>query len=270
MNILRILALAAFAAVASPVVSQELTEDQQLEATEFAISNSIFVLQHEIGHLFIAEFGLPVLGKEEDAADSLASVTLLERRKDEAEQVLIDSADGWYLSEYSKESDTYEDADFYDEHSLDIQRSFQIVCLMVGADPEAFGDVAEQYEMDADRQESCAADYQTASESWIGLLSGFRKSGTDGGKIAVTYEQPSDNYADIAQVLQDVKLLETAAEEIENTYALPRDLTFTAKECGEENAFYSYEEGGVTFCYEMFGFFFGLIEQELLNPEAAT
>ena len=53
---------------------QELTEDQQLIATEFALNNGLFVLQHEIGHLFVAEFELPVLGKEEDAADSLAAL----------------------------------------------------------------------------------------------------------------------------------------------------------------------------------------------------
>jgi hypothetical protein len=35
------------------------------------------VLHHEIGHLLINELDLPVLGWEEDAADSLATLMLL-------------------------------------------------------------------------------------------------------------------------------------------------------------------------------------------------
>jgi hypothetical protein len=260
-------ALLLAASVATPVFAQELTEEQQLEATQFAINNSTFVLQHEIGHLFVAEFGLPVLGKEEDAADNLASVTLLQRGTEEAQQALIDSADGWYLSEYSKESDTYESSDFYDEHSLDIQRSYTIVCLMVGADPETFGEVAEQYEIDEERQEGCGFDYQQQSDSWGQLLEPNLANGGESGKIEVIYEEPSEDWAGIAETLKDQRFLETAAEELETTYALPRDLTFKATECGEENAFYSYDEAAVTFCYEMVAMFFNLVADDMLSGE---
>lgn len=259
--------LALTALGAAPAAAQDLTDEQMGEAIGFAVNNSTFVLQHEIGHLLVAEFELPVLGKEEDAADSMASVTLLARETEEADQALSDAADGWLLSENSRAGEAYEDADFYDEHSLDIQRSYQIVCLMVGANPEAFGEVAEAYAMEAERQESCGADYEQAANSWGGLLEPHK--GTGAG-IAVTYEPAGEDFADIEQLLKDAKFLETAATEIETTYALPRDLTLTAKECGEENAFYSYEEGGITFCYEMTAFFFNLIAEDLLNPEPAT
>lgn len=255
------------ALVAGPALAQELNEEQMAEATGFAVNNSIFVLQHEIGHLLVAEFELPVLGKEEDAADSMASVTLLARGTPEADQALNDSADGWLLSENSKAGEAYEDADFYDEHSLDIQRSYQIVCLMVGANAEAFGDVAEAYAMETERQESCGSDYEQAANSWGGLLDPHMGQGA---KIAVSYEPAGEEFAEFEQLLKDAKLLETAASEIEATYALPRDLTFTAKECGEENAYYSYEEGGITFCYEMTAFFFNLVAEDILNPEATT
>lgn len=252
------------AVLSAPALGQDLTDEQIGIATAFALNNSIFVLQHEIGHLLIAEFELPVLGKEEDAADSMASVTLLGRGTEDADAALVDSADGWLLSENSKAGEEYEDADFYDEHSLDIQRSYQIVCYMVGANPDAFGDVAEAYQMDADRQESCGFDYQQATDSWGGLLEPHKGSG---GKIEVTYEAASEDFADIEQLLKDAQLLETAATEIETTYDLPRDLKFTAKECGEENAFYSYEDEGITFCYEMTAFFFDLAAQDLTSAE---
>ncbi len=261
------LVFAAAAVLAAPAAAQELTEEQQLIATEFALNNSQFVMQHEIGHLFVAEFGLPVLGKEEDAADSLAALFLLNQQSEEANQALIDSADGWYLAEFDNPSEEYEAADFYDEHSLSIQRAYQVVCFMVGADPETFAEVAEEYEIDPERQESCAFDYEQASNSWAGLLE--PNEGGGGGRIEVVYEPAGDDYADIEQLLKDVEFLETAAGDLEQTYALPRDLTFRAALCEEENAYYSYEDAEITFCYEMVAFFFRIIEDEMLaNPDA--
>jgi hypothetical protein len=261
--------VAAAMLAAAPAVAQELTEEQQLEASQFAINNSTFVIQHEIGHLFVAEFELPVLGKEEDAADSLATLFLLNQQSEEANQALIDSADGWYLMEYDSGAEEYEAADFYDEHSLSIQRAYQVVCFMVGADPEAFADVAAEYEIDDERQETCSFDYESAANSWTGLLEPNQGDGSGGGKIEVIYE-PGGDYGDIEQMLKDVEFLEAAASSVQDGYNLPRDLTFRATTCGEENAHYSYEEGGITFCYEMVALFFRLIEDEMLNPEAAA
>lgn len=246
------------ATMAMPVMSQELTEEQVEQATEFALNNSTFVVEHEIGHLFIAEYQFPVLGKEEDAADSLAALLLLQQESEEGNQALINSADGWYLSDTSKKE--LEEADFYDEHSLDIQRAYQIVCLMVGANPQTFAEVANDFQMDADRQESCGADYETAAGSWDSLLQPHEGKG---GNIEVTYEDGGTDYADIEQLLKDSGFLERAAASITDKYELPRDLSFVGKACGEENAFYSYEEGGITFCYEMVALFFNLIETEM-------
>lgn len=255
--------LAALAMLAaSPVCAQELTEEQQLAATEFAINNSFFVMQHEIGHLFVGEFGLPVLGKEEDAADSLAALFLLNQQTEEANQALIDSADGWYLAEFDNPSEEYEAADFYGEHSLSIQRAYQVVCFMVGADPEAFAEVAEEYEIDSERQESCGFDFDQAANSWAGLLEPYE--GQNGGTIAVVYDAADEDHRDIEQLLRDIEFLESAASGVEQNYVLPRDLTFRATMCGEANAYYSHDEAAVVFCYEMLPFFFRLVEKDML------
>jgi len=252
----------------APSLAAELTKAQEAEAIRFAINNDIFTLQHEIGHLLVGEFELPVLGREEDAADSFASVSLIERQTDEADQVLIDSADGWDLSDAASDNPTYEDADFYDEHSLDIQRAYQTVCFMVGAAPDVFGEVADAYGIDADRQESCGDDYTQAATSWNGLLAPHLRAGGKGASITVRYEPADKTHAEAAKWLKEAKILETAASWVEATYALPRDLTFTAKLCDEENAFYSYDERGITFCYEMTQFLYDLDKQDLLHPTA--
>lgn len=258
-------AFVATAFCAAPAMAQELTEEQQAMAVEFALNNSIFVLQHEIGHLFVGEFDLPVLGKEEDAADSLASVMLLSQDDDASRQALRDAADGWYLSEYSK-GDEYEDSDFYDEHSLDLQRSYAVVCLMVGADPETFGETAVEYEMDEDRQARCGNDYQQAVNSWVQLLEPHVVKDKPGASINFKYEADPD-FQDISDYLQQQQFLETAAQGVVNNYVLPRELNFVATRCDEPNAFYNESEAQVTFCYEMFVMFFNLIQDDMLaNP----
>ncbi len=49
---------------------------QQLQALiEFVVGNVLFVATHEMGHAVISEMELPVLGRQEDAADDLAILT---------------------------------------------------------------------------------------------------------------------------------------------------------------------------------------------------
>ena len=74
-----------------------------------------------------------------------------------------------------------------------------------------------------------------------------------------------DDYGDIEQLLKDAEFLEGAAASVADVYALPRNLTFRAKLCDEENAWYSYDDAEVTFCYEMVALFFRLIEENMLS-----
>jgi hypothetical protein len=44
---------------------------------EFVIGNIVFVALHEFSHLIIEDFDIPVLGNGEDAADTLAAISLI-------------------------------------------------------------------------------------------------------------------------------------------------------------------------------------------------
>src|SRR5437868_6462646 len=48
---------------------KNLTEKQRIDRVEFVVGNTLFVLLHELGHVLITELNLPVLGRQEDAAD---------------------------------------------------------------------------------------------------------------------------------------------------------------------------------------------------------
>ena len=51
------------------------SEQQRREIIEFVAGNVIFAVVHEVGHMLISELALPVLGREEDAADAFAVIT---------------------------------------------------------------------------------------------------------------------------------------------------------------------------------------------------
>jgi hypothetical protein len=142
---------------------------------EFVSGNLLFVLLHEMAHATITQMGLPVLGKVEDAADTYATLRLLRIGSDFSHRVLITAAKGWFLAE-RRDQRTGDKVAFYDDHGLNQQRAYQIVCLMVGSDDEKFKDLANESKLPEERQGSCAGDYSNASYSWDLLLKPHRRS----------------------------------------------------------------------------------------------
>src|SRR5262249_29934071 len=109
----------------------KISGEQRRELATFVAANLLFALLHEMGHVAISDLGLPVLGREEDAADSFAVVMLLKRATGFSHRVLVEAAQGWSLTDL-RDRKLGKPASSSDEHALDRQRAQQIVCLMVG------------------------------------------------------------------------------------------------------------------------------------------
>lgn len=126
---------------------------------------------HELGHAVILMFDLPVLGKEEDAVDSLATLLLIEFFAD-GQEIAISAAD---LFDLESEDNTMIEDDFWSEHSLDIQRYYNIVCQVYGSNPEQYASIIESLAISQDRAQLCIEDYENLLASWRVLLrSSFR------------------------------------------------------------------------------------------------
>lgn len=146
------------------------TEEEQEEAGASVASATMFTFFHEMGHALIHIYDLPITGREEDAVDQLATLILLQGGED-GENAAIDGANSFVGSE----EEEMDDLAFWDEHSLDDQRFYNIVCWIYGKDPEGYQYFVEDETLPANRAQRCPAEYNRLSTSWESLLDPYVK-----------------------------------------------------------------------------------------------
>jgi Putative metallopeptidase len=230
---------------------KSLTQQQRKDVVEFVVGNTLFALVHEMGHAAISEMGLPVLGREEDAADAYAVLAMLRTGTAVSHRVLVDAATGWFMSDKRSRQDGIKMA-VYDEHGLDSQRAYQIVCLMVGSDPDKFAEAAEKAEMPEDRQASCQGDYSNASWSWNTVLKPHRRAADQPKQEFDTVYGPAAGRLEaLAQTFRIVRLLETAATYEAELYVWRRPIILEMQACGTPAAHWDLSAHKITICYEM-------------------
>ena len=122
-----------------------------------------FILFHEVGHGLSHTLRLPILGKEEDAADSIATYLILGIR----EPVTAVAGALWFFGTGSR---TPSLQDYADEHSLGPQRQFSLVCNAVGKDPAQFQSLAQGLKLPPERASRCPAEYRQLQRSVRQLL----------------------------------------------------------------------------------------------------
>ena len=202
--------------------------DRELDkSVRYVINNSLFTLYHEVGHLLVDKHQWPVLGREEDVADNFATYILLTQRRRSFHQALKDSALGWKLEDeaYGRDNNP---TDYYDSHSLDLQRAYQIVCMMVGEDRETFYQTAQEWRIDRDRQAECGQDYQQISRSLEQLLTPHLNTRAE-ANVVVTYEPAGEELSLAYKTLRDSRLLESVAQDLRRNYGLTGTIKITAQ-----------------------------------------
>ena len=230
------------------------------DRADFVIGNMLFVGFHEMGHALADQFHLPTLGRAEDAADSFATIALLDAGSEFSINVLVQAARGLFLSD-RRDRKQGEELDFSDAHGLDRQRAFQIICLMVGSDKEQFKELADRVRMSQDRRRSCATDYEDAKYAWHSLLESHRHAdGQPTATIEVAYEAGQGNLERYARSFQSVGLLEALSDYASSRYALPRPIKMVMANCDQTNATWVSSTNTEALCYELADDFFDLYE----------
>ncbi len=143
-----------------------------VSAEEAMLDALMHTLLHEFAHALVYLHQIPVVGKEEDAADGLATVLLINFFEDGPE-IARSAADLFDLE--SEEIVEFAADDFWDEHSLDLQRYYSTLCYVYGSDPDRYADLPETLDFSPQRATLCIEEYETVSRSWFALLAPYMK-----------------------------------------------------------------------------------------------
>lgn len=228
--------------------------------TEFVLGNTLFALLHETAHGLIADLGLPVLGREEDAADAYATVAMLQMKTEFTHRILVNAAKSWLILD-RRSREASEPVVFYDAHGLDLQRAYNIICLMVGSDPDQFDDLAAEVNMPENRRGTCQGDWSNASWSWDKALAPYlRTPGQERPKFQVAYGKAEGSLDIFERSFQAAGLLERVADNA-GKYVWRKPFAIEAKTCGESGANWELREHKVFLCYELSNEFVQLYKQ---------
>ena len=129
-----------------------------------------FILFHELGHGMIDVYNLTYSGKEEDVADQLASVILTGLGED-GPKAAITGANYFYITS----SEVGPGYAFWDEHALNQQRYYNILCWVYGSNPQKFNYFVGTYGLPQDRAERCQSEYEKMYKFWDTTLTPYVK-----------------------------------------------------------------------------------------------
>jgi Putative metallopeptidase len=221
-----------------------------VDADAFVEGNLYFLMYHELGHAIISEFDVPVIGREEDAVDRLATWMMTPDDKKEKPEYLTAAMQGWFITANDV---PLEKLAWWDEHGTDQQRGYQIACLLYGADAEQFGDIAEKANLPEDRRASCIDESAKNTHSWETVL-GPLQYGDDekppSTPVSVSYADTTE-FETERKYIEDLGVLNDVTELMNSTYKFKDGIVVAAEECGQANAFWNPGERKLTLCYEL-------------------
>jgi hypothetical protein len=132
---------------------------QGFTSAEVIIGGIIQVLLHETGHAIFDIQGIPRLGREEDAADGISGLMMLQF----GQSVALTTIKGAINVFHHMESKfKFDPRDMADVHSLDIQRLYNYLCLAYGSEHRAALQALADTYLPAVRKPNCPLEYQRA------------------------------------------------------------------------------------------------------------
>ncbi|WP_413110381.1 DUF4344 domain-containing metallopeptidase [Thaumasiovibrio sp. DFM-14] len=147
--------------------------DQRDNAVAGVIAHTFF---HELGHAFIANLQFPLLGMEEDAVDTLATIIMINQRyPQDGIFMALAAADAFDAEDRMANHRLSNDSHFYGNHSLDAQRYYRTICLIVGADAVNTISIIEELDWEEAKLLECSWEYKHKTRSVNTLLAPYIK-----------------------------------------------------------------------------------------------
>jgi Putative metallopeptidase len=136
------------------------------------------VFLHEASHALFDMLRIPLLGREEDAADQLAAYHVLQLPRDLRRKLIAGTA--WaYASELKvrrprdlqrRRLEITRHVTLADEHGTPAQRLYNLLCIAYGSDKELFADAVEKGLLPQERAEICEDEYRQVDFAYRTLI----------------------------------------------------------------------------------------------------
>jgi hypothetical protein len=124
---------------------------------------------HEFAHALFDLLNLPVLGRQEDAADQVAAYVYLQLGFEESRRLIMGTAYA-YLAEAMNADQPPSLKEFAGEHGTPAQRAYNLLCIAYGADTKLFGDIVSKGHLPKKRAESCEDEYEQVQDAYEALV----------------------------------------------------------------------------------------------------
>ena len=133
------------------------------------VGQSLNVFLHEAGHALFRLLKIPVLGREEDAADQLSAYYLLQLPKERKRPLILGSAYAFASQlKIRRPRDLYRlrlqlarHVALASEHGTTAQRLYNVLCLAYGSDKGLFDDIVTNGFLPKERAEICEGGIST-------------------------------------------------------------------------------------------------------------
>lgn len=133
-----------------------------------AIRGPVFqILLHESSHALFDLLQVPILGREEDAADQVASLILLHLSPADARMVVMGSA---YFFATTAKDEPVDQGAFSDVHGLSWQRFYNLACLAYGSDKRRYQAILAKDYLPKERAAGCEEEYGQVAFAFAKLI----------------------------------------------------------------------------------------------------
>jgi hypothetical protein len=229
----------------------------------FVHGNLEFILLHELAHVIIEEFDVPILGSVESAADHIATVALIRGDRPDPEQIhrarqFIAAVASGFAAQWNPDHPPVNELLFWDNHGLTIQRFFQITCLLYGSSPSSFPNLPSRAGLPAARAAQCESEFARADRSFQWLIDTFSWGSTiNDSHIVFEYDEPPSRVSRrILEYLRNMNALESAAEQLTQFFKMSRPTKIHVRDCRSERMTWDNESHSITLCYELFDYYY--------------
>jgi hypothetical protein len=238
-------------------------EISQSASIDFVLGNSIFVLLHEFGHVLIRDFDIPLLGLEENSADTIAAVVLIRADRRQAErqprlsEYLAMAALGNSLIWQTGMEKSHKEIVYWAQHEISVRRATRVICLLYGSDTEEFGWLANAVEMPEERRDVCEDEFDIAHKAVDWVVATYGQTAADHPdlerpEIEVKYGQPrTEAQTRLLASIREAGMLEIVTAFIRSQFILPDSMTLRLRSCGGPNAYWDIDYRELIFCLEL-------------------